>query len=458
MQGRYAPGGLQLQISMEGLTKIEDLGKPRVVIVGGGFGGWPWPSHWPMRRCRWCLLISRTTTASGRCSTRWPRRALNPDSIVSPYRKIMGAQENFYFRLAEVLSVDATAQVVETSIGLLRYDYLVLAMGTRSNYFGDAEMERNSISLKTVPEAIELRNTLLSNFEQALQIGDVAQLNRLLDFVIVGGGPTGVEMAGALSELRDKVFPRDYRELDLKQMDIHLVQSGPVLLKGMSAEASAAALKYLTELGVKVWLNDRVKSYDGYTADLKSGQQLITRTLIWAAGVTRRHHCRPRPGRPATLQPLPGQRIQPSGRLHQRVRHRRHCPNGHRRLPRGPPAGGAAGHSAGRVAGRKHSAGHEGQAMEAFHYRDKGTMATIGRHRAVGDIKLFGKELHVTGWLGWIAWSLVHVLALVSFRNRLAVFFTWAWNYVSQDKGMRYIIGQTKSRIQEKEVDVKAIV
>jgi NADH dehydrogenase len=205
---------------------------------------------------------------------------------VSPFRKILSDQENFYFRLAEVQGVDPVAQVVETTIGRVRYDYLVLATGATTNYFGDEQMAKHAIAIKSIDDAIELRNTVLSNFEQALQLGDMEQLNSLLDFVIVGGGPTGVEIAGALSELRTHVFPNDYRELDFKQMDIHLVQSGPTLLKGMSANASEQALASLKKFGVQVWLDARVKSYDGYTATLSTGQQLITRTLIWAAGVT----------------------------------------------------------------------------------------------------------------------------------------------------------------------------
>ncbi|NML67675.1 NAD(P)/FAD-dependent oxidoreductase [Hymenobacter sp. RP-2-7] len=443
---------------MEGLTKIEELGKPRVVIVGGGFGGLALAKSLADAPVQ-VLLIDKQNYHGF-----WPllyqvgTAGLDPDSIVSPFRKIMGGQDNFYFRLAEVQSVDPTAQVVETSIGLIRYDYLVLATGTTSNYFGDKDMERNSISLKTVPDAIMLRNTLLSNFEQALQIGDIEQLNSMLDFVIVGGGPTGVEMAGALSELRDHVFPRDYKELDFRQMDIHLIQSGPVLLKGMSADASEHALNYLRKMGVRVWLDCRVKSYDGYTVTLNTGEQLITRTLIWAAGVT---------GAPVQgLAPealLKGNRYQVNefnqvagyanifalGDIAQMA-----TPD----YPEGHPQVAQPAIQQGELLGANLMRLLAGQAMEPFRYADKGTMATIGRHRAVGDIMLFGKQLHISGWLGWLGWSLVHVLALVSFRNRLTVFLTWAWNYVTQDKGMRYIIGKVKAPLKEKEVDVKAVV
>jgi len=443
---------------MEGLTKIEDLGKPRVVIVGGGFGGLALAKALADAPVQVVLIDKQNFHGFWPLLYQVATAGLNPDSVVSPFRKILNAQENFYFRLAEVKSIDATAQVVETSIGLMRYDYLVLATGTTSNFFGDKLMERNAITLKNVGDAIMLRNTLLSNFEQALQIGDVEQLNSMLDFVIVGGGPTGVEMAGALAELRAHVFPRDYRELDFKQMDIYVVQSGPVLLKGMSAEASQKSLQYLQDLGVEVLLDERVKSYDGYTAMLSSGRTLCTRTLIWAAGVT---------GSPiAGLDPtalLRSNRYQVDafnrvqgydsvfaiGDIAQMATAK--YPDGHPQVAQ--PA-----IQQGELLGENIIRALAGQPMQPFEYYDKGTMATIGRHRAVGDLMLFGKQLHITGWLGWLAWSLVHIMALVSFRNRLTVFISWAWNYVTQDKGMRYIIGKTKAPLKEKEVDVKAIV
>ena len=443
---------------MEGLTKIADLGKPRIVIVGGGFGGLALAKSLANAPVQVVLVDKQNYHGFWPLLYQVATAGLNADSIVSPFRKILTAQDNFYFRMAEVRSIDATAQVVETSIGLLRFDYLVLATGTTSNFFGDKQMEKYSISLKSVTDAIELRNTLLSNFEQALQIGDVEQLNRMLDFVIVGGGPTGVEMAGALSELRAHVFPRDYRELDLKQMDIHLIQSGPVLLKGMSAEASEHALKYLKELGVRVWLDNRVTSYDGYKVELKSGDHLVTRTLIWAAGVT---------GAPiAGLAPeslLKSNRYQVN-EFNQVAGYDKVFAIGDiaqmasPAYPEGHPQVAQPAIQQGELLGKNIKRLLQNQPLQPFTYADKGTMATIGRHRALGDIQLFGKQYHITGWLGWLAWSFVHVLALVSFRNRLAVFLTWGWNYITQDKGMRYIIGKAKAPLKEKEVDEKAIV
>ena len=443
---------------MEGLTKIDDLGKPRVVIVGGGFGGLALAQALGDAPVQVVMLDKQNYHAFQPLLYQVATAGLDADSIVSPFRAILSRQANFYFRLAEVQSIDATAQVVETSIGLLRYDYLVLATGTTSNYFGDEQMAQNAISLKSVPDAIELRNTILSNFEHALQQGDPEQLNSMLDFVIVGGGPTGVEMAGALSELRSHVFPRDYKELDFKQMDIHLVQSGPVLLKGMSAEASAKALQYLNELGVQVWLDCKVKSYDGYTATLSSGEHLVTRTLIWAAGVTG-----------ASIAGLAPTALLRSNRYqvdeYNRVTGYDNIfaigdigqmatpayPDGHPQVAQ--PAlqqGEQLGYNLRRLL--------KGKPLKPFTYKDKGTMATIGRHRAVADLQAAGKQLNLSGWLAWVLWSFVHVLFLVSFRNRFAVFINWAWNYITQDKGMRYIIGKTKAEPTEKPVEQKALV
>ncbi|UOQ97671.1 NAD(P)/FAD-dependent oxidoreductase [Hymenobacter sp. 5317J-9] len=443
---------------MEGLTKIDDLGKPRVVIVGGGFGGLELAKALAHAPVQVVLIDKQNYHTFQPLLYQVATAGLDEGDIVSPFRKILNEQDNFYFRLAEVLSVDAQAQIVETSIGCVRYDYLVLATGATTNYFGDEQMAQNAIAIKSVEDAIELRNTVLSNFEQALQLGDMEQLNSLLDFVIVGGGPTGVEIAGALSELRKHVFPKDYREIDFKEMDIHLVQSGPVLLKGMSANASAQALKSLQEFGVQVWLDARVKSYDGYTATLNTGQQLVSRTLIWAAGVTGA----PIKGLDASCL-LPGNRYAVD--VYNRVQ-------GYENVfaigdialmktdayPDGHPMVAQPALQQGRLLGENLYRVLTNQLMQPFAYHDKGAMATIGRNHAVADVKLFGKEYHLQGVLAWLAWSVVHVVSLVGFRNRLMVLLQWTWSYLSYDKGLRYIIGKTKAPLVETSVEDKAIL
>ncbi|WP_375418721.1 NAD(P)/FAD-dependent oxidoreductase [uncultured Hymenobacter sp.] len=443
--------------AMDGLAKIEDLGRPRVVIVGGGFGGLALAQSLAGAPVQVVLLDKQNYHTFQPLLYQLATAGLDADAIVAPFRKVLHTQANFFFRLAEVQKVNTEQQVVETSIGLVRYDYLVLATGATANYLGKADMAQNAITLKSVEDAIELRNTVLAGFEKALQLGDEQELNSLLDFVIVGGGPTGVEIAGALSELRDHVLPRDYPELDFKQMDIHLVQSGPLLLKGMSAHASQKALDYLHGFGVKVWLDCRVESYDGYTAVLNNGQQLVTRTLIWAAGVTG-----------APVQGLRPECLLKGNRY--RVNEFNQI-DGYDNIfaigdiaampsaayPDGHPMVAQPALQQGRLLGRNLLRLLRQQSPQPFAYDDKGSMATIGRNHAVADIRLFGRDLHLGGFLAWLAWSLVHVLALITFRNRLTVLANWGYSYFSADKGLRYIIGKTRVPMKAEPGQAKAM-
>ena len=438
---------------MPDLAKLTDLGKPRVVIVGGGFAGLELAKQLRNAPVQVVLIDKQNYHTFQPLLYQVATSGLAAVDIVSPFRKILEDQKNFYFRMAEVQSVDADSHTVHTSIGLIKYDYLVIATGSTTNFFGDEQMAHNAIAIKSIDDAIELRNTVLANFEKALQMGDEEQLNSLLDFVIVGGGPTGVEIAGALSELRKHVFPCDYKELDFKQMDIHLIQSGPALLKGMSDEASQKSLEYLEEYGVKVWLDCRVKSYDGYTVTLNNGQTLITRTLIWAAGVTGA----PIPGlRPEAL--LKGNRYQVDE--YSRVAGYENVfalgdiavmktPD----FPDGHPMVAQPALQQGQLLGQNLPRLLAGKPLEPFRYDDKGAMATIGRNRAVADLKLpGGKDYHTQGFLAWLMWTFIHVISLVSFRNRFSVLLNWTWSYFSYDKGLRYIIGKTKDPLR---VEVK---
>jgi NADH dehydrogenase len=443
---------------MEGLAKIEDLGKPRVVIVGGGFGGLELAKALHDVNVQVVLIDKQNYHTFQPLLYQVATAGLDADDIVSPFRKILEGQQNLSFRLAEVKHVDTTAQSVVTSIGIIHYDYLVIATGATTNYFGDKEMEKNSIAIKSVEDAIMLRNTVLTNFEKALQVGDVVEMNSLLDFVIVGGGPTGVEVAGALSELRKHVFPKDYRELDFREMDIHLIQSGPTLLKGMSKESSEKALEFLRSFGVNVILDRRVKSYDGYTVTLDSGETLITRTLIWAAGVSG-----------APLEGIRKESLLKGGRyqvdVHSRI-------TGYANVfavgdiaamptpefPEGLPMVAQPAIQEGKLLAKNLGNLLAGRALEAFRYHDKGAMATIGRNHAVADVKLFNKEYRTQGFLAWLMWTFVHVISLVSFRNRLAVFISWTWSYFNFDKGLRFIIGKTREPLPVENTTSKATV
>lgn len=443
---------------MANCAKIEETGQKRVVIIGGGFGGLELAKALATVDVQVVLIDKQNYHTFQPLLYQVGTAGIEANSIVYPFRKIFESQKNFYFRLAEVESVDTQKQMVETSIGLLRYDFLVIATGATTNFYGDEEMAHKAISLKNIQDALTLRNTVLTNFEKALQIENEEKLNSLMDYVIVGGGPTGVELAGALSELRKHVFPKDYKELDFIKMDIHLIQSGPELLKGMSKGASEKALEFLKDFGVKVWLNCKVKSYDGHTVMLDTGETIISRTVIWAAGVTGS----PISGiRPESL--LKGNRFEVDA--FNRVA-------GYDNIfaigdiaamvsdayPQGHPQMAQPALQQGQLLASNISNLLQNQPLKPFNYDDKGAMATIGRNHAVADLKIFNKEVNTQGILAWFIWMCIHLISVIGFRNRLVVLLNWTWSYFTSDKGIRLILGRTKENVPVEAVTEKAVI
>ncbi|HRG11627.1 MAG TPA: FAD-dependent oxidoreductase, partial [Cyclobacteriaceae bacterium] len=266
-------------------TRIADLGKPRIIVIGGGFGGLEVIKGLQGLKAQVVLFDKYNHHTFQPLLYQVATSGLETNSIVAPFRKLFGTQQDFYFRLGEVKRIRPEENYIETSIGGVKYDYLVIATGAVTNFYGMDEVAKNSSSMKNIVDATKLRNKIIRQLEYALLTEDMEVMNSLMDFVIVGGGPTGVELAGALTELKKNVFPKDYKELDMRQMDIHLVEASPRLLNGMSTQAGEKALQFLNEMGVKVHLNAAVKSYDGYEIVLNTGERLISRSLIWAAGV-----------------------------------------------------------------------------------------------------------------------------------------------------------------------------
>lgn len=437
---------------------IPESKHPRVVIVGGGFAGLELAKSLCSELVQVVLIDKHNYHTFQPLLYQVATAALEAESIVYPFRKMFEHYDNVFFRLAEVQSVDTTEQTVHTTIGMFRYDYLVVATGATTNFYGNDQIKGKAISIKSIEDAQALRNTILYNFEKALQTDDHEQLNSLMDYVIVGGGATGVEIAGALSELKKHVFPKDYKELDFVNMDIHLIQSGHELLKGMSAKASKEALQALEKYGVKVWLNSKVKYYDGHTVLLDTGERLHSHTLIWAAGVTG-----------AMISGFPKQCIVSGNRLkvdsYNRVDSFSNIfaigdiaamvssdyPGGHPQMAQ--PA-----MQQGKLLAKNLRALLQNKSMSAFHYRDQGSMATIGRNRAVADLRLFGRNFHKKGFLAWLIWMFIHLISIIGFRNRLVVLITWMFSYFSYDKGMRLIIGQKKENLTTEKVAEKAVV
>ena len=437
---------------------FEKSDKPRILILGGGFAGLEFAKSLSELPVQVVLIDRQNYHTFQPLLYQVATAAVEPSAIVYPFRKIFEEKPNFFFRMADALSVDTTTQVVETSIGFVHYDYLVIATGAVTNFYGNAALAKKAIPIKTIDDALALRNTILTNFEKALQIKDDEQLNSLMDFVIVGGGPTGVEVAGALSELRKYVFPKDYPELNFINMDIHLIQSGSQLLKGMSNQASRKAQAFLEDAGVKVWLNCRVKSYDGYSVILDTGERLCSRTLIWAAGVTG-----------TVIDGFPDSSINRSNRLkvdeYNRVEGFTNIfaigdiaamvtqanPEGHAMMAQ--PA-----MQQGRWLAKNIKRVFEGEKFEPFHYTDQGSMATIGRNRAVADLNVAGKTYKTQGFKAWFIWMFVHLISLIGFRNRLVVLINWMWSYFTYDTGIRLIIGRKKENTPVEKVTEKALI
>lgn len=426
-------------------TRIADLGKPRIIIIGGGFGGLEVAKSLSGFKAQTVLFDKYNHHCFQPLLYQVATSALETSSIVFPFRKRFNNNDNFFFRLGEVTQIKPEENYIETSIGGVEYDYLVIANGATTNFYGMKDVEENALPMKSIVDAIKLRNIIIRNFETALLSEDPELVNSLMDFVIVGGGPTGVELAGALAELKLHVFPNDYKELELNNMNIHLIEATPRLLNGMSEIASRKALEYLEKMSVKVHLNCAVKSYDGYEIVLSTRDTLISRTMIWAAGVTG--------------QPVAGISVESLGRAGRirvdefnRVKDHKNIfaigdaaiMEGDSGFPGGHPQMAPPAMQQGRLVAENIKRMITKKPIKPFRYNDKGSMATIGRNRAVVDMK----ALKIQGFFAWIIWMFVHLISLIGFKNKFFVLLSWLWSYFSYDKSNRLIIARPKDGVQ----------
>ncbi len=408
---------------------------PRVLIIGGGYGGITLAQGLRKAPFQVVLLDKHNYHTFQPLLYQVATGGLEPDSIAFPLRKMFTGQSNLLFRMAQVNQVDPARKVVHTNIGEIDYDYLVMATGSVTNFFGNESLAQFAHGMKSIPESLDLRSVILQHFEAALEAGP-EEREALMTFVVVGGGPTGVETAGALAELQRHVLPHDYPELDFQQMKVYLMEAGPRILAAMSEKSGADAQEALELLGVKVMVGTLVKDYDGVIVSLSNGTTITTNTVIWAAGVQ---------GNP--VEGLPGEAIGRGKRVivddFSRVLGYEHVfaigdlafmqtkdfPNGH---PQVAPAAIQQGETLAENLIRL----EQGAPLRPFHYFDKGSMATIGRNKAVVDFK----SLHLKGWIAWLGWMFIHLLYLIGFRNKLVVFVNWVWSYITYDKGNRLII------------------
>lgn len=426
---------------MDATTKINipESELERIVIVGGGFGGLKLARS--LRRANFqVVLIDKNNYHQFQPLLYQVAMAgLEPSSIVFPFRKLFQGDKDIYIRVTEVTNVDPVAKRLQTPLGHCTYDHLIVATGADTNFFGNERIAENALPMKSVAEALYLRNNILDDYEDALTTPEYDPRQELVDIVIVGGGPTGVELAGALAEMKKHVLPKDYPELRIEEeVDIYLVQAGDHLLKGMSPESSAKALRYLENMGVKVLLNSRVTDFDGKTVSLRDGQHIPAQKVIWAAGIK---------GQP--INGLPESAITYGNRLAVDRYHRvKDCEDIYavgdvaymeeEAWPEGHPQVAQVAIQMGKNLAGNFQRRQGGKAPEPFSYHDKGSMATIGRARAVVDVPK--PKIHFGGLFAWLVWLLVHLFAILGTKNKLFVFLNWLTNYINYNQSLRLII------------------
>jgi len=408
----------------------------RVVVIGGGFAGLEFAKKLRNKRFQVILLDKHNYHTFQPLLYQVATAGLEPDSIAFPLRKTFRDYPNLLFRMAEVERIDTARNCIHTNIGELEFDYLVIASGSKTNFFGNSEIEAFSLPMKTIPQALNIRSALLQNLEDALNSQDLKERQALMSVAIVGGGPTGVELAGALAELKAHVLPADYPDLDVRQMEIHLIEAAPKLLAAMSDEAAQKSVEFLEKLGVKIWLDSFVKSYDGKTITTQKGVKIESYNLIWAAGVKGNFI----PGIPETSQLQNGRiavndinavldtsNVFAIGDVAQITNHSE---------GKGHPMLAQVAIQQGKNLAMNLERMNQGTPTLPFQYKDPGTMATIGRNKAVVDLPSWKTQ----GAFAWFIWMFVHVLALVGFRNKLVVLANWAYNYLKYARDIRLII------------------
>ncbi|WP_445713171.1 NAD(P)/FAD-dependent oxidoreductase [Flavobacterium sp.] len=418
---------------------------PRIVIIGGGFAGISLAKKLRNKNVQVVLLDKHNYHNFQPLMYQVATGGLEPDSIAYPIRKVVQEYKDVYFRLAEVREIDASNNKVIADIGELKYDYLVIATGSKTNYFGNKEIERNSMAMKTIPQSLNIRSLILENFEQALLTNDIDERHSLMNFVLVGGGPTGVELAGALAEMKKAILPKDYPDLDVRKMEINLIQSGDRILNTMSENASEKAEKFLLDLGVSVWKNVRVTGYDGKTVTTNSDLSFDSATVIWTAGVQ---------------GALPhGLKADSFIKNVDRIKVNQYNQvEGYDNLfaigdiavmsseqyPQGHPMMAQPAMQQGRLLAENVIRLLDKKELKPFVYKDKGSMATIGRNKAVVDLPKF----KFSGVFAWFVWMFVHLFSLIGFKNKAVVFLNWVYNYIRFDREARLIMRPYKKRNQ----------
>lgn len=413
----------------------------KIVIVGAGFGGLRLARKLNNKPGFEVVLVDRFNYHQFQpLFYQVATAGLDASNISFPLRKVFQKSKNVRIRLAELKEVVPSQNKIITDQEEIHYDALVLATGADTNFFGNTQIAGNAFPMKSTVEALQLRYRLLQNFEKALTVTSETELQRLMNIVVVGGGPTGVEVSGALAEMKKYVLPKDYPELDFSKMNIYLLEGADKTLGTMSEKSSLQSQKYLERLGVKVMTNAFVKEYDGTSVFLNKGEQITTATMIWAAGIKGNIPNGVDKGLVAKGNRITTDRycringynnIYAIGDLAYMETSK--YPNGHPQVA--PVAMQQADLLAGNFKLIERKSNPDKQ--YAFEYRDKGSMATVGRNLAVVDIPK--PKLHFGGLMAWMIWMGLHLMLILGVKNRFFVFCNWLYNYITYDQNLRLI-------------------
>lgn len=410
--------------------------KPRVVIIGGGFAGLQLAKKLKNAPVNVLMLDKHNYHTFQPLLYQVAMGAIPADSIAFPIRRIFTYQQNFQFNLANVEKINSESNTVTTNIGDFSYDYLVIATGSNTNFFGNKNLENCTMPMKNLPEALNLRGLTLQHLEKALVTKDKEERDALMTFVVVGGGPTGVELAGALGEMRHLILEKDYHGLSKQDMKVYLVEGKDRLLAAMSDGASRKAKQFLSANDVIIYNSVHVKSYDGHTLTIDDGMVLKARNVFWAAGVMGEV-----PEGIEKAKIVRGARIE-TDEINRVKGYENIFAIGDvsaiisEQYPNGHPGVAPAAIQQGAWLAKNLTHLIKNEPTQPFVYHDKGTLATIGRNKAVADLG----RVHFQGFFAWLLWGFVHILSLVGFSNKTSVILTWIINYFTKNSDNRLIV------------------
>ena len=413
----------------------------KIVIVGAGFAGLRLAQDLENSNYDVLLIDKNNYHQFQPLMYQVATARLEPASISFPLRKVFQYSKNVRIRIADVLSVNTDNKTVKTSIADFDYDYLVVAFGCTTNYFGNTEIEKHAFPMKSVPEAIQLRNQILQTFEDAL-MAPVEELQSLMNFIVVGGGPTGVELAGALAEMKKNILPKDYPDKDFSKLTIYLLEGSPNVLNPMSADSQKMSQQYLEELGVIVMTNTLVNHYDGETVSLQNGDTIASKNVIWAAGITGN-----------TLEGIPRSTLTRGNRF---TVDRFNCIAGlddvyalgdialmtTPKYPNGHPQVASVAIAQAKVLAKNFKLDLKNTPRKEYEYHDKGSMATVGKRKAVVDLPAFSFQ----GRMAWFTWMFVHLMLILSVKNKLSIFVNWMFSYFNNDSTLRVLLKPAAKR------------